>query len=88
MIMCSGCDLQLGGVSACHCSSCHETFIGITFFDAHRNQYGERGRCLDPATITVTTGPRTGEPLMFFRDGYWRGPEMTDEQKLARFGAA
>jgi hypothetical protein len=31
---------------------------------------------------------KTGERLAFFRDGMWRGPEMTDEAKAARFGAA
>jgi hypothetical protein len=84
---CPACRTTWTGTAACHCASCHHTFAGVGLFDAHRSQYGERGACLDPATITIKSGPRTGEPVMHFRDGMWRGPEMTEAEKLARFGA-
>ncbi|RAS65633.1 hypothetical protein C8D87_104183 [Lentzea atacamensis] len=29
---------------------------------------------------------KTGEPLMSFREGVWRGPAMTEEQKVAKYG--
>jgi hypothetical protein len=29
---------------------------------------------------------RAGERVMFWRDGLWRAPEMTDEEKAAAFG--
>ncbi len=83
---CGTCSATWTGVSVCHCAGCHCTFVTATLFDAHRVQYGERGACRRPADLTFTSGPRSGEPVMFFREGMWRGPEMTEEQKLARFG--
>lgn len=38
------------------------------------------GACLDPATLTDTHG----EPVMFFRDHMWRGPEMPQSAITAR----
>jgi hypothetical protein len=75
---CGGCDASWTGTSICHCGSCHRSFSGIGLFDKHRSQYGERGACVDPATLT---GRDTGQPLMHHRDGMWRGPETTDEGK-------
>jgi hypothetical protein len=83
---CGTCPATWTGTSACHCAGCHQTFVSATLFDAHRAQYGERGVCRRPADLTYTSGSRAGEPVMFFREGMWRGPEMTEEQKLARFG--
>lgn len=42
---------------------------------------GDHGTCRDPAALT-----RVGERAMFHRDGMWRAPEMTSEQKAAAFG--
>lgn len=83
---CSGCRATWTGLSACHCSGCHNTFAGLVLFDAHRTQHGEFGACRRPADMVMTSGFRRGEPVMFFREGIWRGPEMTEEQKFARFG--
>jgi hypothetical protein len=83
---CSGCRATWTGLSACHCSGCHNTFAGLVLFDAHRIQHGGSGACRRPADMVMTGGLREGEPVMFFREGIWRGPEMTDEQKFARFG--
>lgn len=83
-INCGHCDATWSGARTCHCGGCHESFAGLALFDQHRSQYGERGACLDPASLTSGTGER----LLFHRDGMWRGPEMTDEQKAARFGSA
>jgi hypothetical protein len=82
-ITCGGCTATWTAPGAAHCSGCHRSFSGVGLFDAHRSQYGERGACLDPATLTVKHGHRAGEPLMYYRAGMWRGPESTDEQKAA-----
>lgn len=80
-INCGGCGASWFGTTICHCGSCHLTFSGIGLFDKHRSQYGDRGACLDPATLTIQAGPNTGQPLMHHRDSMWRGPETTDEGK-------
>jgi hypothetical protein len=82
-ITCSGCDTTWTGLAAAHCGSCHETFSGAALFDRHRHARGDHGGCLDPATIINT---RTGERIMYRRDGMWRSPEMPEEVKAARFG--
>lgn len=87
MITCGGCEATWTALGTCHCGACHHTFSGVDLFDKHRSQYGEHGACLNPADLTIRKGPRTGEPVMHLRDGIWSGPEMTDEQKAARFGS-
>jgi hypothetical protein len=84
-IQCGGCADTWTALGAAHCGLCHQTFSGVALFDLHRSQYGERGACQHPNDVRHK---QTGQQLMFFRDGMWRGPEMTEEQKLARFGAA
>ncbi|MCA1696466.1 MAG: hypothetical protein LC749_18055, partial [Actinobacteria bacterium] len=69
-----------------HCSACHSTFVTVGLFDAHRSIAGDYGTCRDPATLTYRAGRRAGERVMFWGDGLWRAPEMTDEQKVATFG--
>lgn len=65
MITCGGCPKTWTGLTIAHCGACHETFSSITHFDAHRSQYGQRGRCLDPKGLTRTRrGEDTGEPLL------------------------
>lgn len=81
---CGGCKARWTGERPCHCSACHRTFAGVNLFDMHRTAKGERGECLTPATIRN----RVEQPLMFFRNGMWRGPEMTEEQKAAAFGGS
>lgn len=67
-------------LTAAHCAGCHRTFSGAGLFDKHRSARGEHGACLNPADLRHV---RTGEPIAFFRDGMWRGPEMTAEQLQA-----
>jgi hypothetical protein len=69
-------------VSAAHCGSCHRLFAGVRLFDMHRSRDGEHGTCLDPETVLG----EQGQQRLFFRDGMWRGPELTGEQraKLAK----
>lgn len=76
------CGATWTGTRAAHCSGCCRTFSGIELFDRHRAGYGEHGQCVDPAELR----DRTGTLICEFRDGMWRFPEMTDEEKLARFG--
>jgi hypothetical protein len=74
---CGGCPSVWTGLAVAHCAACHQTFGGVSLFDAHRSQSGERGSCEDPDLIGLV-----------FRDRCWRRPAMTDEQKIARFGEA
>ena len=76
---CSGCESRWTGTSRAHCAApgCHRTFSTPNLFDLHRSARGDRGTCLDPATVRN----RHGERLLFFRDGLWRGPEMTDVER-------
>lgn len=83
-ITCGGCDAVWTAPGACHCAGCHRTFSGLGLFDRHRTGYGEHGRCHDPATLT----DRSGAPVGEFRNGMWRGPEMSDDVIAARRGAA
>lgn len=79
-ISCNGCTERWTAVGAAHCSGCHRTFSTYRLFDLHRSTSGEHGVCLDPASVK-----KNGENLLDFRNGMWRGPEMTEEQK-ARAG--
>ena len=45
---CGGCDKNWTGAARAHCSACHETFSGITTFDAHRKANAHRGKCKKP----------------------------------------
>lgn len=71
-ISCGVCPARWTGQSRAHCGACHRTFAGVTYFDQHRRAFA----CVDPATIAE----------MRLVDGLWRGPEMSEEAKLARFG--
>lgn len=88
VITCSGCDNTWTGASRCHCSNCHITLSGIGLFDKHRHGRGERGGCLDPAQMLIRTGPRAGQPVMYLRDGIWSAPEMDEDARARRAGAA
>jgi len=80
---CAGCTATWHGTRVAHCAArnCHRTFAGVGLFDLHRTA---DGRCLDPASLTT----RVGEPRLWFRDGMWRGPEATEEQRAALKGIA
>lgn len=85
LITCNGCEHTWTAITAAHCSGCHTApFSGVGLFDLHRSQYGERGHCIDPAEVRNRAGYR----VMAFRDGMWRGPEASDEDKsrLGRVG--
>lgn len=82
---CGGCDATWTAPRAAHCAAmgCHRTFASVALFDSHRSARGAHGSCIDPESVHHG---KTGERLMFFRNGMWRGPEMTTEQKAAAFG--
>lgn len=69
---CSGCDARWTGQNRAHCGSCHRTFAGAGYFDRHRRAYA----CVDPATIDGLDEV----------DGIWRGPGMTEAQRVRAFG--
>jgi hypothetical protein len=79
---CKGCDASWTGLKMCHCSACHQTFSTVALFDRHRSFEGQHGSCRDPATLI----DRKGNPVMVLTGGVWRGPQMTPEQKAAKFG--
>lgn len=81
---CGGCGATWTGTGPAHCGSCHRhPFASSGLFDLHRStKGGEHGSCLDPFQVL-----KNGERVMFLRDGMWRGPQMTDEQKARRFGS-
>lgn len=74
---CSGCDATWTANGSCHCGGCHRLFATIALFDAHRSADGDHGSCLEPEKVLG----RDGERRLFFRDGMWRGPELTEEQR-------
>lgn len=76
------CGTTWTATGAAHCSGCCNTFSGVSLFDRHRSLAGEHGTCTHPADLR----DRDGNPICEFRDGMWRYPEMTDDQKAARFG--
>lgn len=84
MITHGACGKTWSGNGVAHCSGCHENFSGVGLFDRHRSITGAHGTCVPPDQLRTTGGERVCE----LRDGVWRYPEMTEEQKLARFGAA
>ena len=71
-----GCGASWTALGAAHCSGCHALFASVGLFDAHRSREGEHGTCLDPETLTT----KAGERRLLFRDGMWRGPEMSAER--------
>lgn len=80
-ITCGGCDASWTALGAAHCAACHTLYATPGLFDLHRSQHGEHGACLDPATVK-----NKGVPLLFFRDGMWRGPEMTPKETARMLG--
>lgn len=82
---CSGCESRWGGLGRAHCSACHRTFSSVALFDRHRSSVGEHGECLNPEEIVHT---RTGDVVMFLRNGIWSGPEQSEELKARLWGKA
>lgn len=80
MTVCNTCHVTWGGLSRCHCCACHITFSSVRYFDQHRWSRGKEHGCWHPSEL------RTGGLPLVCRDGVWGGPEMSEEQKLARFG--
>lgn len=79
---CKGCEASWTGLKMCHCGACHRTFSTVRLFDKHRSPVGDHGSCKDPSTITT----RVGDPVMVLAGGVWRGPAMTEAQKIAKYG--
>lgn len=68
--------------TAGHCAACHETFIGLSAFDAHRiGEHGNNRRCeIQPYETPTETGTRYGH----WQDkrGYWHhGRKLTAAEK-------
>jgi len=56
---CDGCHQRWGGYNTAHCCGCHETFTGITAFDAHRTgSHTETGESIVDKGRTEPRGPR------------------------------
>lgn len=52
---CGGCGSRWSGYNVSHCSVCHRTFSGVTYFDIHRS--GDE--CRDPEVIGLVLKNRT-----------------------------
>lgn len=70
MGMCD-CNQTWTALNAAHCAVCHRTFSAVSLFDKHRK--------VTPGECAIPEGTE-------FRNGMWRGPEMTDEEKARAFG--
>mgnify|MGYP007086377473 CR=1 FL=1 len=74
--------------SAYHCNGCHDSFIGLTAFDAHRiyeSKESEKRICF----MDIASDPYEAGSKQFWADaeGYWHlGKKMTDEEKKAIWG--
>lgn len=56
-----------------HCGACHETFEGLSLFDAHQSLNPDgRVICADPATMLHR------KQALRLVDGTWRGPSMPE----------
>ena len=66
-----------------HCSKCHETFEGLTAFDAHQS-IGDGGDviCKLPTDVAI------GKVPLRLVDRTWRGPGMPDDVKAKYAGGA
>lgn len=58
MSACGGCSATWGGTNTAHCGGCHITTTGVTAFDRHRNQRGERGQCQAPEAVGLVDAGR------------------------------
>jgi hypothetical protein len=77
---CSKCNKRIPG-SAYHCSTCHDSFSGLTAWDAHRVD----GECI----VQIAADPFTAEKKEFWLDGagvYHLGRKLTEEEKVAIWG--
>lgn len=83
MATCSGCAAQWNASATAHCGSCHRSFSGVSLFDRHRYITQTSGGCIDPAELMSN-----GKRVAFLRDGVWRYPELTDDQRVRMFGQA
>lgn len=70
MGMCD-CNQSWTALTAAHCAVCHRTFSAVSLFDKHRKV--NSGECAIPGGVE-------------FRNGMWRGPEMSEEVKALRRG--
>ena len=68
--LCVDCSATWTGYRACHCASCHRSFVGVDAFDRHRRAEGEHGRCASPLDVGLVVGA----------GGRWRIPDPRDEQ--------
>lgn len=76
------------GNRAGHCAVCCETFVGGAAFDAHRvGEHGPNRTCqLKPYESLTEAGVITYGHWQDDGGSWHYGKQMTDEDKLARFG--
>jgi len=78
---CSRCGSTWTALSAAHCGECCVTFSGVNLFDRHRYVTRDHGGCVDPAEMM-----EKGRRVAFYRNGMWRGPELSEEQRNQLYG--
>jgi ribosomal protein L34E len=64
-----------------HCAKCHETFEGISLFDAHQTVKDGKTICKDPRTEAI--GGKTLRQV----DGAWRGAPIGDAAWWGKSGS-
>ena len=74
--------MQAGNMSG-HCSACHETYYGVSAFDAHQRLVDDEIVCERPAANSK------GKPIEWWadEDGQWHlGRRLTAEEKQRIWG--
>jgi hypothetical protein len=88
---CGGCDTRWRQVGnrAGHCSQCHQTFSGITAFDAHQATRDGRVICTPAGSLLNKDGERRFRPLVDeFGAEVWRSAAVLPDDTFTRPGGA
>ena len=71
---CTRCTNRWGGLNTAHCAACHETFTGLTAFDAHRTGSHAKStrHCANPTDVGLVNAGRAYPCWGFPSDGkHW-----------------
>lgn len=62
-------DCRAPSISQAHCSACHQTFSGVSYFDMHRTGDVDQRRCLGPQEIVIKN--QDGAHRLALWNGVW-----------------
>lgn len=77
MSSCRGCDKTWSSIAWAHCSSCHESFLSVTYFDWHR----VNGDCWGSSKID---GKANRHGALVCHDGVWGTLETHEHRDVLR----